>query len=113
MSVKMRQRVERIIARRLVMDAIRAGYALNVNNGGEDDELKEPSTSVREVMAAMMGADDDRVHVYVKSDSSVWIHFGWVWFVYGNDGYDVISDYTVNLEPIMTGADALADKYGG
>ena len=25
----------------------------------------------------------------------------WVWFVYGNDGWDVVCDYTINLESII------------
>jgi hypothetical protein len=37
---------------------------------------------------------------------------GWVRFVYGNDGWDVVSDYTTNLEPHMKNADKLADYYG-
>lgn len=36
---------------------------------------------------------------------------GWVYVVMGNDGWDVISDYTTNLEPLMSGANRLAEKY--
>jgi hypothetical protein len=38
--------------------------------------------------------------------------FGWVRFIYGNGGWDVINDYTTNLEPWMTNVDAIADQYG-
>ena len=41
------------------------------------------------------------------------MYLGWVWFVYGNDGYDVISDYTANekIEALMVNVNKLADKY--
>lgn len=34
---------------------------------------------------------------------------GWVYFVFGNDGYDVISDYTTNLEDVLAPINAYAD----
>jgi hypothetical protein len=39
--------------------------------------------------------------------------FGWVRFIYGNDGWDVINDYTTNLEPVIAGVNALAEKMEG
>lgn len=106
MSAKMRIHVERQIARRVVLDAIAAGYALNIDNGGEGVELPTPSIKVKEVLGAMFAADDDRLMFYKGGK-----YVGWVLFIYGNDGYDVVSDYTVNLESVMKGASALADKY--
>jgi len=106
MNVKMRQRVERAIARRVILDALAAGYALNVNNGGDEHELPAPSTKVKEVLGAMFATDDEHLMFYKEGK-----RVGWVWFIYGNSGYDVVSDYTCNLEDVMQGADALADKY--
>jgi len=120
MSIKMRQRIERMIARRVVLDCIAAGYALNVNNGGDTHELPAPSRSVKEVLGAMFATDEEYLTVYklVKNrrdprpDMDSWKNIGWVWFVYGDgDGSTVVSDYTVNLEPVMKGASELADKY--
>lgn len=105
-NVKSRQRIERTIARRVVLDAIAAGFALNVNNGGDTSELPAPSKKVKEVLAAMFATDDEHLLLY-KDDKRV----GWVYLVYGNDGWDVVSDYTVNLEKVMEGANQLADKY--
>ena len=31
--------------------------------------------------------------------------------VYGNDGWDVVNDYTVNLESVMKRANLIADKH--
>jgi hypothetical protein len=35
-------------------------------------------------------------------------YIGMVYFVYGNDGFDVICDYSVSLETLLIGANALA-----
>jgi hypothetical protein len=53
MSVKMRQRFEKMIARRLVLDAVHAGYAVQVSIDGVEDALPKPSTSVKDVLAGM------------------------------------------------------------
>src|SRR5262249_17903805 len=98
-SVKMRQHVEREIARAFLKDALAAGYALNVNNGGEWHELSEPSTDPKVIEEAMFATDQEHLIVYEGKK-----RLGWVWFIYGNDGWDVIADYTVNLEAIMGGA---------
>jgi hypothetical protein len=105
-NVKMRQRLEKMIARRVILDAIQAGYALNINNGGDENELPAPSMKVKEVLAAMFATDDEYLGYYKDG-----IQVGWVLFVHGNDGHDVVSDYTVSLEPVMKGASTLADKY--
>lgn len=108
MSVKMRQEVERKIARAFVKQAIEKGYLLSVYNGGEDPEI-EDSGDIDKVMASMMLADDDKVMLYDQNRQYV----GWVWFVYGNDGWDVISDYTTNLDKLglMTEAEKVAKHY--
>lgn len=109
MSVKMRQHVERQIARRVLLDGKALGYRFNVTNGGDDYELPAPTDNIKELLAAMFATDEDTLHVFRPGKGRP---FGWIFFVYGNSGYDVISDYTTNLEPIMKGALALADKYG-
>ena len=105
MSVKMRQHVERQIARRLILDGLAAGYSLSVDNGGDEDEIA-PSHKCKEILDAMFATDDE--HLKFHKDGK---YVGWVYFVYGNDGYDVISDYTVNLEHVMAGVEKLSDKY--
>ena len=107
-SVKMRQRVERIIARRFILDAKAAGYLFNIDNGGDDYELPQPTNNVKELLATMFATDEERLYVFKPDQSKP---FAWVYFVYGNSGWDVISDYTTNLETVMQGASKLADKY--
>ena len=105
MSVKMRQEVERKIATAFVTEAIKAGFVLTVDYG--DGESKRFRT-IESVLAAMFQGDDDRVYVYNPTNNQ---RVGWCWFVYGNDGWDVISDYTVNLEPLMGPANKISEHY--
>jgi hypothetical protein len=100
------QRVERTIIRRAVLDLIHAGYSLNVNNGGDDPELPQPSRTCREVMEALFATDDEHLMVYNPDGSRC----GWVYLVHGN-GWCVISDYTTNLDEVLKGASDLADKF--
>lgn len=123
-SVKMRQRVERMILRAVVRECFQNGYALNVDNGGDEFELKEPTTKLGDFLGACMAADEDRVYVYRRrrptdapvvtraGETDQWYQIGWVLFVYGNSGWDVVSDYTTNLEHVMGPADVLAERYG-
>lgn len=111
MSVKMRQEVERKIASAAVKAILANGYKISVDNGGDDFEITR-SEDEKAVLAAMFAADDDRLYVYELDKVRP---LGWVYFVYGNDGYDVISDYTVNLEKLVgegSEAQRLSDHYG-
>ena len=103
MNVNMRQMVEKRIARRFINDAIAAGYTLTVNNG-EETPIRN-SAECAKILKEMFATDEE--YLYVLKDGKA---IGWVFFVYGNDGYDVISDYTCNLEPIMQGVTELSNK---
>lgn len=103
MSIKMRKRVERIICRRFILDAIAAGCQVAVNNGEEETT---PSASLADILAAMFATDEEHLILYREGK-----RIGWAFMVYGNSGHDVISDYSVSIEPIISGALRLADKY--
>lgn len=108
MSVKMRQMVEREIATKVVDVLLAAGFQIQVDNG--DDEPPAYSTNREGILADMFLTDEE--HLYVGNfDADV---YGWVYFVYGNDGWDVMSDYTTNLESFIgegTAVDAVIKKY--
>ena len=104
MNVKLRQTFEKKIARLFVTEALDAGYNISVDNGGDEFELAH-STDKKAIMAAMFATDDERLHL--SRDGK---NVGWVWFVYGNSGWDVISDYTTNLEHLMPKVEKLSDK---
>ena len=108
-SVKRRQRVEQRIASRAVSALLDAGFTLAVAQG---DERPEPATrSKARIMRELGECDDDRLMVY-KPDNLPPLNAtgnehpadGWIHFVYGNDGWDVMSDYTTSLESYIADA---------
>lgn len=109
MSVKMRQEVERRIAEQVIKDAIAAGYTLGVYDG--EEVTLRGSSDAAAVLGAMFTSDEDSILVYDSPAPTEDAPFGWVRFIYGNDGWDVIHDYTINLEPVMVEANKLADSY--
>lgn len=101
---KVRLEVERRIAQQAIADLLEAGYTLGVNDG-EEITIKE-STDAEAVLKAMATTDEDYLLAYRDGK-----RVGWVRFIYGNDGWDVINDYTTNLEEALTKTTALTDKF--
>lgn len=105
MSVMARIEVEMRMACVLVQSALDAGYYVTVDNG--EEELK-PKQTTRDVLLEMFTTDMDRLHLYQGGR-----RLGWVLFVYGNEGWDVISDYTdkPEIEKLVEKTKALSDHY--
>jgi hypothetical protein len=99
--------VERRIMKRTIKELFASGYQLGVNDG-EEVTIRH-STDARAVLAALRTTDDDYLLVYRGDGAQV----GWVRFVYGNSGPDVIADYTTNLETVMRPVEAYADRFEG
>jgi hypothetical protein len=104
MPFKIRRKLERQIAIRVVKDALAEDWLVTVDNGGEDPALVR-SDSQRAVLAAMFATDDETL-----SFSQDGVRKGWVRFVYGNSGWDVVNDYSTGIEALMEGANGLADE---
>lgn len=100
-EVRKRQLMEVRIASRIVEDACKAGYTISVDNGGDDDEYS--GTDPIRIVHEMFATDQENLHLYG-------LPRGVVVLVYGNSGYDVLSDYSVVLEPLLKGAIELAEK---
>lgn len=118
MSAKLRIELERRIARGVVKRLVRAGYRVSVDNGA--DRITKPSTDVRAVVGLMMQTDEDYLRVWHRGplssdpDSSAtgWRRCGWVRFIYGNEGHDVVNDHTTNLEGVIGGyLERMFDRY--
>lgn len=97
MNTTQRQAIERKIAEMTAQLLIGAGYQVTVKDG--EELVLEKSTDVAAILEAMFSTDEDYLIAYLPDASA---HSGWVRFIYGNDGYDVINDYTTNLEPVMS-----------
>ena len=100
MSVKGRIMIERVIAQRIIAKALAEGLGVSIHNGEDEDEppvLHNPD----EALAQIMQTDMDGLYFYRRDEGRP---YAWIRLVYGNDGFDVISDYTTNLaiwlEPI-------------
>jgi hypothetical protein len=100
----MRRRIERRIVRRIVTDALAAGYLISVHDG--EEIALDRSTDARAIMASLFTTDEDTLLLARPGDPLG----GWVRLIYGNDGWDVVNDYTTNLDDLMVGANKAADK---
>lgn len=106
MSVRMRQYVERQIVQAVIDDALLAGYRLAVDDGETRPKI---TTNKAQLMRALFDLDDAQLNVYLADRKQV----GWVYFVFGNDGPDVINDHTTNLEGLLARAERLAEYWYG
>lgn len=98
------RRIERAIIRRIVLDAVKAGYTLGVWDG--EELVLKGATTAKAVLDKMFSVDEEYLFVYKDGK-----RIGWVLFVYGNGGWDVVTDYSPRLAEIMIRAVELAGKY--
>ena len=115
--VWLRHRHERAIAERLVTDAIAQGYQVSVNDG--EAWVVRRSTDSKAIMATLFSTDEDYIRIRKDGEES---SVGTFTLVYGNDGWDVIADWSYSaeteaqMEQIQRGAallgTAIETKYG-
>lgn len=116
MSVMTRE-VEAKILRAAVESLLRAGYRLSVSleNGYDLDEMLLGSRDADKIVKAAMAGDECHIFVH-KTGAAVKDGMinavGWLHFVYGGDGWDVISDYTTNLDAHLAEAHKISRHYG-
>lgn len=92
--------VEREIVTQAIVDILSAGYDISVNDG--EEIVLEHSDSLSRILEAMFSTDSD-VLIVTRDTSPKRTRVGVVWFVYGN-GWDVITDWSGNLDPLLKGA---------
>ena len=113
-TVKARQRIEQTIALTAAQALLDAGYLLGVYDG--EEITLHHSRDLDKVQAALFTTDEDFLYVYKAlkqgpecTDEAFALALAdptpdyWVRFVYGNDGWDVMPDYssTADLDPII------------
>lgn len=104
-EVAQRQAIELQVVNALLTSALAHGYAVSVDNGGDEFEISD-STNREDILKVMFDTDDEYLHFSLNGKRK-----GWVWLVYGEDGWDVICDYTTNLdEDVMKPVNELVDK---
>ena len=97
---------ENLIMQAVISAFVNAGFVIQIDNGGEADELLGPFTDGTEIFNNMRQADEDVLRIYTEEGKLR----GFVQFVYGNSGWDVIADYTTSLQQYLTEADNLASQ---
>lgn len=103
LSLEERKAVEKRIASAVIRSGLNAGYTITVNDG-EGMPVKR-SSDHDVILAAMFSVDEEHLEFFKEGK-----RVGWVFFVYGNDGWDVICDHTVNLSDILEEANRIADE---
>lgn len=68
------------------------------------------SADANAILAAMFSTGEDRLFVHLPTHTGETEWCGWVYFVYGNDGWDVVNDYTTNLESILQPVTGVEDN---
>lgn len=111
-AVKARQRVEQTIALTAAQVLLDAGFSLGVDDG--EEVTLQFSRDIEAVKKALFTTDEDYLYVYRADRNPRALEKrpdGWVRLVYGNDGWDVISDYSsVDLLDNYLGDDTAVQK---
>lgn len=114
-AIRQRILIERAIIRRAVRDILAAeggAYCISVHDG-ESWPVKR-SRDLDEIMADIGQCDDETIRIRRVDSPSGSVSSGNVYFVYGNDGWDVIADHTDStlVHELLAGANQLADELG-
>jgi hypothetical protein len=95
-TVAKRIRIEGRIVRKLIKSALAVpGNTVSVYDG--EVWCLTKSSDYAAIMAALNSTDDDQLMIRDKDGNKL----GWVRLIYGNDGYDVISDYSISLDELF------------
>lgn len=85
-----RIRAERRMARALVNTILERGYLISINDG--EDWVVRRSADKAAIMLALFSTDEDEIHLRGQAGDKA----GWFKLIYGNSGWDVVSDYSDN-----------------
>ena len=100
-EVQKRQRIEKAVINALLITAIQQGYTVSVDNG-EYISTKR-STDRKVILADLMACDEESLILHKDNKRAR------VFLVYGNDGWDVIVDYSLSIEHLMESAERVSD----
>lgn len=101
--------VETMIAKQCIADLIAAGLYVTVYNGDDYDLVRSQDPDA--IYKAMAATDEDYLMVSGSRKGKVCDRSdkGWVRFIYGNSGPDVINNYTTCLEKTIATTNKLAE----
>jgi hypothetical protein len=85
-----RIKAERRMCVALVTACLARGFSVSVSDG--EDWVVRRSTDKSIILEALFSTDEDVVAIYDRAGERA----GWFRLIYGNDGYDVVSDFSAN-----------------
>lgn len=104
-KLRLRALVEMGIVRRLVKDVCLAGHLISVDDGGDDLAVRL-STNVEEIIDACFAVDEATLRTYKDGSFT-----GSISLVFGNGGWDVISDYHTSLSALLKPVNDYAEQF--
>lgn len=108
MTVQQRQDIERKIVEAVIDQLLESGFYININNGGDADEFRIPTADKKRIMDTLFATNAETIWASQPGTDKA---FGFVEFVYGNDGWDVIANYSTRLELYLTKAQKISDGW--
>lgn len=102
-SIRQRIELEMRIADEVAKALIGHGYVLRVYDG---EEFVTKRTTDPRLIADNMFETDEAILVLFRPDQQTRV--GYVQFIYGNSGHDVVSDWTMNVDEIVQ---PIVEKY--
>ena len=104
-EIQARILVEYAVVSSLVDELLEQGCLISINDG--DGIALRKSTNRNAILSSIMSVDEEHLIVYHQTG-----RLGSIFLVYGNDGWDVVNDYSTSLEPCIPQTLALIDKLG-
>lgn len=99
-----RMQAEREITLATIQAALARGYTLHGVDIGEGREL---CATVEKAMELAFEGDEANITLTHPAHEG----FSWIYIVLGNSGWDVVSDYTIDLDEAVKATDALVEKW--
>ena len=88
------RKLENTIIRVFIREALQRGHTITVISSGEYEIVR--SNQINKIVDALRTTDYDRLRVHVGER-----YIGSVLLVWGNDPWEVISDYSVSIEDMV------------
>lgn len=104
-DIRARILIERAIVRQAVSDILAAGLRITLTHEGDDSEAVL-ANDLDFIMDQACACDLEGLVIFTAEGNRV----GWVQMVYGNDGWDVLSDNSTTVSHYLDGADALSQE---
>lgn len=99
--------IDRLIAERIILCCLDQGNLIRVHNGEGWDGLM--TAEFIDIVEKLYQAEVASLYVFASPLARQ--HVGWVLLVPEQAGWDVISDYSTAMEPLVKEAEKLADEF--